>query len=321
MDQTIKVWLIVGAALVILGLLIFTVVMSLNHWDFTKLGTVKYVTNTHTIQQAVTDIFIETGTADILFGVSDDNTCKVVCQEPENMKHAVDLEDGILTVRSVDERKWHELIGISAGHSQVTVYLPQREYGALTVKASTADVALPRELRFENVQITLSTGDVSSFAAVTQTAKIKTSTGKIWVEGIAPEALELSATTGHITVSDVACRGDVTVAVTTGKVRLTDMTCRNLRSTGNTGDLSLSNVVASGSFDLKRSTGDILFTKCDAAEITVKTDTGDVTGSLISEKVFIAQTSTGHVKVPKTATGGRCDISTNTGDIEFQIEE
>lgn len=321
MDTTIKVWLIVAAVLVILGALIFVAVMSINHWDFSKLCTAKYMTNTHGIQEAFTDIVVNTDTSDILFGISDDNTCQVVCREQEKLTHSVCVVDGVLTIELVDQRKWYEHIGINLGNSQITVYLPRNDYGALTVNASTADVALPRELGFENVAISLSTGDISSFAAVSQKAKFKASTGRVWVESIAPETLDISVTTGSITVTDAACTGDVTLGVTTGKVKLTDMTCQNLYSSGSTGDLTLNNVTASGSFNLKYTTGDIGFTKCDASEIICKTTTGDVTGSLLTPKVFITRSNTGHINVPKTTTGGKCQITTGTGDIQITIEE
>ena len=316
-----KIWLIIAAALVVLGGIIFTVIMTLNHWDFSKLSTVKYTTSTHQVSEAFRDILVDTDTADILIGVSEDETCKVVCREQEKLTHSVSVADGVLHIQLVDQRKWYEHIGISVGHSQVTVYLPQREYGALNIAAGTGDVALPRELGFENVAISLSTGDISSFAAVSQAAKFKASTGRIWVESIAPETLDISVTTGRITVTDAACTGDVTLGVTTGKIQLTDMTCQNLYSSGSTGDLTLNNVTASGSFNLKRTTGSISFAKCDAAGITVKTTTGHVTGSLVSGKVFATQTSTGNVRVPETTTGGLCKITTGTGDIQITIEE
>ena len=59
--------------------------------------------------------------------------------------------------------------------------------------------------------------------------------------------------------------------------------------------------------------------ECDAAEIFVETDTGDVKGSLLSEKVFIPKSDTGDIKVPKTVTGGRCEITTDTGDIKIEL--
>ena len=73
-------------------------------------------------------------------------------------------------------------------------------------------------------------------------------------------------------------------------------------------------------FSIKNITGDIIFENSDAAQIFVKTDTGNVMGSLVSEKVFITETKTGDVKVPQTTTGGKCEITTNTGNIAIDIQ-
>ena len=67
-------------------------------------------------------------------------------------------------------------------------------------------------------------------------------------------------------------------------------------------------------------TGDVTFDHSDAKSIFVETDTGDVEGTLTSEKVFITENSTGDVDVPKSITGGRCEIITDTGDIEIEIK-
>jgi DUF4097 and DUF4098 domain-containing protein YvlB len=112
----------------------------------------------------------------------------------------------------------------------------------------------------------------------------------------------------------------MSIGVTTGDTSVTDVTCLNLSSHGSTGDLNLSNVVASESFNLKRSTGDICFDRCDAGRITVKTSTGSVTGSLLSDKVFTANTDTGHVNVPPSTNGGQCELTTDTGNITITID-
>ena len=48
--------------------------------------------------------------------------------------------------------------------------------------------------------------------------------------------------------------------------------------------------------------------------------TVDVTGTLLSEKVFIAQSGTGRIDVPETTTDGKCKITTDTGRISLSIE-
>ena len=42
-------------------------------------------------------------------------------------------------------------------------------------------------------------------------------------------------------------------------------------------------------------------------------------GTLLSAKIFVHRTSTGDIKLPETTTGGKCKISTDTGDIKISI--
>lgn len=321
MSEKTKIWLIIAASLVVLGLIMFAVVMSAYNWDFTRLSTEKYKTNTYYITQAFNNIAMNTDTADILFAMSDDKTCKVVCHEQEKINYSVGVADGTLTINVVDNRAWYEYIGINFDKSKITVYLPEIEYNSLFIKESTGDIVIPKDFEFSDVDISLSTGDVKFLANTSELVKIKTSTGNICVENASAGAIELSVSTGEVTVSGVDCEGDVKIKVSTGRTNLTDTKCKNVISSGSTGNINLKNVIASQQFLIKRSTGDVRFDGSDAAEILVQTDTGHVKGTLLTNKVFIAQTDTGSVNVPNTVDGGKCEISTDTGDIKISIKE
>lgn len=313
--------LVIAALLVLLlGCILFGGVMHMFQWDFSKLSTISYEINEYTINEKYKDITIDTDTADIVFLPAENENTAVVCNEEKNAKHSVAVQDGALTIRLEDERKWFEHIGISFRDPKITVYVPAGEYGALSIKNDTGDVEIPKELTFASVDIAGSTGNVANYASATDTVKIKTSTGDIRVENISAGALELSVSTGRVSVRNVTCQGDVQICVTTGRTGLTDLRCKNLISHGDTGDISLTNVIAEEKCSIERSTGDVHFEGCDAAEITVKTDTGHVKGSLLSEKVFFAQTDTGKIDVPKTTAGGKCEITTDTGNIQIDIE-
>ena len=212
------------------------------------------------------------------------------------MKHSVSVQDGTLTVSFVDDRTWYEHIGFIFHSPKVTVYLPETEYASLVIKGSTGDVEIADEIKFDSAQISLSTGDIR-------------------VNNISAGTLDFSASTGDIVISNVTCTGDIKASVTTGDVKMMNVTCRNLISSGSTGDISLDNVIAAEKFSIERSTGDVKFNSSDAAEIYVKTSAGDVTGALLTE------TSTGSVNVPKTITGGNCEIVTSTGDIKIEISD
>lgn len=315
-----KVWLIIAASLVLIGCVIFGGVMSMLKWDFTKLSTVKYKTNDYEINQAYKNISIVTDTADVVLVPSESLKSSVVCYEQKNMKHSVTVKDDTLKIEVVDTRRWYEHIGINFGGPKITVSIPQGEYAAFSVKSSTGDVEIPKEFKFKSIDILESTGDVTSYACASEEIKIKTSTGNICVENVSANSLDLSVSTGRITASNVACEGDVKINVSTGKTNMTNIVCKNVTSSGSTGDVLLNNVIAAEKISVKRSTGDVKFDDSDAAEIFVKTNTGHITGTLLSEKVFIAQTDTGRVDVPKTTNGGKCEVSTDTGNIKLKIK-
>ena len=299
MSKNTKIWLIVAACLITTGLILFTATLMANNWDFTKLGTSKYETHTYTLDKAFSKIHIYTDEADIVIARSEGNTCKVVCHERNNTKHIVGVENDALYIRVGNDKKWYEYIGINFGTPKITVLLPQSQYDALFINSSTSDVSISEEFQFHVLDISVSTGDVTSFASATDSIKIATSTGDIRLENASAENLNLN--------------------VSTGDISLTDVECVSLNTKGSTGDIYLKNVIATQLFSIERSTGDVKFDSCDAPEIFVTTDTGDVTGTLLSEKVFVTKTSTGNIKVPQSTSGGKCNITTSTGDIKIAI--
>lgn len=320
MKPRTKVWLIIAASLVLLGCILFAGVMITLKWDFMELATVNYETNTYEISEAFDSISMNTDTADIVFALSNDGKCRVECREEENAKHSVTVEDSTLTVELTDERSLYDFIGLNFDTPKITVYLPKTEYTSLLIDESTGDIGIPKDFGFDHVEITLSTGDVMFRASASETVKIKTSTGDIRVENVSAGALDLSVSTGKVTVSGVTCEAEVTVGVSTGKAMLIDTRCKSVISSGSTGDILLNNVIAAEKFSIERSTGDVKLDGSDAAEIFIETNTGDVSGSLLTDKVFITQTDTGRIRVPQSVAGGRCKITTDTGDITIDIE-
>lgn len=299
MSKKTKIWLIMAASLVVVGLIIFASVMQANGWDFTKLSTVNYQTNTYEIAEDFSQISIETDTADIVFAPSDGGKSKVVCTEQTNLKHTVAVEDGILKIGFIDEREWYEYIGISMGNSQITVYLSENEYNSLFIDEDTGDIEISDDFKFQTIDISTSTGDID-------------------IRGVEAKDIDLSVSTGHIFAQKINCEENLQISVSTGKTELKDIVCKSFSTQGDTGDIRLENVIVAEKITAERSTGDIFFDQCDAAELYVATDTGDVKGNLLSDKIFYTETDTGRVDVPKSTVGGICEITTDTGNIIFK---
>ena len=320
MDKKTKISLICATSLILFGAILFGGVMMTVNFDFSKLSTVKYVTNTHNIGNDFKDISIISNTADITFTPSDTDESVITCYEQTKITHSVNVIDGVLNIKIEDTRKWYEHIGISFETPKITVSIPKGEYGKLTIKSSTGDVNIPDSFKFESIDITESTGHVTNLASASGDINIKTSTGNIIVDKISANNLNLSVTTGKITINDIYCKGDISINVSTGKAELFNAKCKNLASKGSTGNINLENVISENKMEIERDTGHVNFTKCDAGQVDIETDTGNVKGSFLSEKIFFAETDTGSVNVPKTTSGGKCEISTDTGNIKITVE-
>lgn len=314
------IWIIIASALVVIGIILFVLVLATNNWDFSKLSTSKFVENSYVITEDFKNISINTETADISFVVTNNGKCRVDCYEEENNKHSVNVEKDTLTINLEDKGIWSLHIGINFEKPKLTVYLPKSVYNSLLINESTGDVKIPADFKFEKINISASTGKMNVNASASDSIKIHTSTGAIYVEDISANSLDVSASTGIVSISNVICNGDIKADVTTGVSKLTSVKCENLTSSGSTGEIVLNNVIAKDKLSIKRSTGNVVFDGSDANEIYVKTSTGKVSGTLLTDKVFITDTSTGSINVPKTITGGRCEIKTATGNINIDIK-
>ncbi len=296
-----KMWVwIIATALIVLGLVLIVGVLGYHYWDFSILNTMNYQTNTHDLTQAFSDISLKTDTADVVFLPSEDESCRVVCREPEKIAHKVYVEDGTLHISIEDSRAWFEYIGINFGSSKITVYLPQSAYVGLIIQGSTGDIKITDEWNFRDVDLSVSTGVVHT-------------------KGFSAESVTVKVSTGRIIMQSVACEKDISVNVSTGNAQLKDVSCRKIVSDGSTGRISMTEVIVQESLNIVRTTGDVYLEDCDASELSIQTTTGNVKGSLLTDKIFFTKTSTGRIKVPRSITGGPCHIKTSTGNIDFEF--
>ena len=290
-------------------------------WDFSKLSTDEFETRTFEIGDAYTNISLNAKTADIQLLPAQDGKTTVVCYQQTTLRHTAAVAEGTLEITVNDTRKWTDYIGIHFTAPTITLYIPQGAYGDLNIVSDTGAVQIPKDFSFHSIHITENTGAVTSYASATDCIDIQTTTGSIHLATLSADTVKLRVSTGKITATDLSCTGDVSIHVSTGKTFLQNLSCRNLISDGSTGDILLQNAIAREQFSIERSTGDVEFDRCDAGTITVKTDTGKVTGTLLTDKVFTVKTDTGTVRVPQSATGGKCAISTDTGNIIITVDQ
>lgn len=300
MNKCRKGWLLAAIILIIVGAIVFVGALAFINFDFTELSTRELEMNTYELNKDFNNILIDADTANIAFVPSDNGVCKVECVEDVKQEYCVKAENGTLTISVVDNRKWYDYICINFGLPKITIYLPKTSYSSLSITTTTGDIEIPDKFSFETITVVGTTANVVCHAQIPKSVEVSITTGNITLASSQTETVKLSTTTGKITVNDVACD---------------ELTAKN-----STGRIQLKNVIAEESIKLESTTGGVKFEDCDAGSITVNTSTGDVKGTLLSEKIFITDTSTGRVSVPKTASGGKCEITTSTGDIDIEIE-
>ena len=300
MKMKTKIPMLIAAILMCLGVILCIVSLIMVDFDFGGLSNVKYESNEYVFEEPVRDLSVITKTAKVNVLLAEDGVCRVVCKnEQSNAKHAVSMENGVLTVDFLDGRKWFEYLMFFSRSLSVTVYLPAGEYGELVLSDRTGAVSVDNGLSFEKAKVSCSTGHICFGASVANSLEIEMKTGDIRLKNLTAGAVTLSASTSDIELENVRCE--------------------NLCVDGKTGDIDLKRVLVNGKMDISLSTGDIELDACDAAELSLQTSTGDIEGSLLSGKDFHAKSDTGRIRVPDTRIGGRCEISTATGDISIEL--
>ena len=320
MRTSAKIALAIGGVLILIGGLLFTAVMSALNWDFTELDSEEYETTTWEISQEFSSVSINSDTADIDLLPAEDGVCKVIAYCNVNSSFSASVKDSVLSIDCSKSNSLTDHITLfSLENSKLTVYLPLDTELSLKITEDTGDITISEYLSFENIDIKTSTGNIENHASASGETSIKVSTGDITLKDISTGKISLSATTGKINISNVTCSGDVKVKVNSGDSNISVLTCKTFPTDGSTGDITLKNTIAEETCSITRSTGDVILKQSDASEFTIKTSTGDIYGTILSNKIFKADTDSGSVNVPNSAEGGKCSVTTDTGDINIAI--
>lgn len=301
MKSAKKVWIFSSVCLIVAGFIIFLVSLVVMNFDLTRLNTVNFVTNTYTIEETFTDINISGAECNISFDYAKDGQCRVVCAEGEKISHTVSVVDDTLVIEREDRREWYERIGIYWGKMEIVVSLPESQYNSLYAKSLSGEITIPEEFTFNNAEIITTSGDINFNAKVLNDLNVKTTSGEIHVAEITPQ--------------------NITVKATSGDIELENIECNTLTTDNTSGEINLTDVVVSGNLKTQTVSGDIELQDCDAKTLYLKSTSGEISGHLLTEKNFVTSTTSGDIKVPKSAGDDKCEIITTSGDIKFEIKK
>jgi len=335
-DRT-KIWLSIATFFVGAGLILFVVVMTMNNWNFKNLNTLKYTTDTHTIEEAFQNIELNTEAADIRLEQALDGKCRVECSVPESWKHSAEVTEGTLRITLKDDTRWYDHIGINVKSPKITVYLPEENYKLLTANMTSGALDVPKNFHFIGIEIETKSADVECEASATGTIKITTSSGDVNLNELSASAITVTTSSGHVTAEattagsltvttesgdprlhSVYCNTDLKVDVKSGDAHLSDISCQSLFSTGESGKLTVETANVYDMLLIKRQSGDVTLKRCDIMNsISITTTSGDVNGNFGRSVLCYADSKSGDIKIPRNSFGVYCEINTDSGDIKI----
>lgn len=281
MKKGLKVFLIIGISLVLVGAILLAVSVSLFNLNFKTLTTTKFVNKTHKIEDKITAIDIDALESDVVVKTASDGIAKVTLRESDKIYHKVEVVDGVLKISYRDDSKWYNRIGVyTDGYTVVVEVAPQSEmFTELKINSASGDILVAKDVLTENISANSISGEINVMAHVAYGMSLKSVSGDIYTDTLNPMSLDLTTTSG---------------------------------------DIKVDNMVVGGKGVLKSVSGDIELNSCAAVGFDITTTSGDVEGNLLNEMTYNVKTVSGEVSVPDTFGAGICKITTTSGDVEFE---
>lgn len=316
--------IILAAVCMAAGLLISFVALAALDFNFFELGTMEPVTNTYALTEDFSNIRVWGAECDVRLLPAEDGACTVLCHETDRITHTAKVENDTLMIKRTDDRRWYEHIGFMWnywGPIEVIIYLPERAYQELSVRTVSGEVEIPQDFSFAQAEIDATSGDIRLMAAVRGDLSIQSVSGSIQVNGTNPENLTVRSTSGDVTVDSAEVGEAFACKTISGQQRVSHVTCQSATVNSTSGDAVYADVIASENIHMEAVSGDLELSRCDADTLWLKTVSGNVTGSLCTKKRFITNTVSGSIRVPDSAAGGKCEVTTISGDIMFDEPE
>ncbi len=344
MKKTKKCTLFVALVMMIAGAAIFFIAFAIAGFKFQNLSTEKISTQNAEIKEPFQRISVSSYEYDLNILKSEDEKCRIVYTGNEKQPLVCNVKDKELVIDLHNNKKWYENIGLTfqfaiPNDTGITVYLPEKEYEALFASSYSGDIIIDSGFSFEEANFDTSSGNIKASGMTAHKLDIQSYSGKIDISEIsASDIINVGTQSGAIKAGNVNAN-NAAVDSYSGKVSLENLIAKGSLSVGTqsgnialngcadsvavntySGRISLENFIAETSLSVETQSGNVAFNGCDAGKITVDTYSGSVSGTLLSDKIFVTSTYSGSVNVPVSSGSEICTISTQSGNININVQ-
>ena len=314
--KSLKVIFLVAFACIVLGAVLVVVSFAAGG-GFRKGGNNM---RDYDITSPFSSVTVQVGGTDVNIRRSSDDTAYVRAYETDGLTYDVTVDDGVLTIRERDTRPWYALIGIHFADRDLTIYLPERMYTALSYEGASGDFdSEENRISFGDVNLKSASGDISFDSSASGTVTVSTQSGDIDLSRSDAAALSCTTQSGDIDLSYGEV-GTLSVSTLSGDIDLSYGEVGTLLVSTLSGEIELERVTAQTSLSIETSSGRVSFSSCDAPAVVLKSKSGDIRGSLLTGKRFDITTSSGRIDCPPSSDqGGTCRIETRSGDVRISV--
>ncbi len=320
MKKSSKIILIISAVLFVIGGIITGVAFGMGG----EISTTEYTEKTYKIDQRFNDISVSAGMYDIELRLSETGKSYVDCLESDDVKISVEVENNTLKIYEKIIATLIKPVIFNTESPYAVIYLSEKEYKNLEIKTSSGDIeCLENDLYFVNGELSASSGDIEFSANVSEELTAETFSGNIEFKDkkAAFGNASLSATSGNIQLLS-AVKNNLLADTSSGDIEIDNSSPRTAEISATSGDIQLKNVIAESKLSAETSSGNITLKKCDSKEIELESTSGDIDGTLLSDKLFEADSSSGNIDCPPSIKDGdMCRITTTSGDISISIAQ
>lgn len=310
-----------AVVLITTGFLVSFCALASADFNFKEFSNVNYVTNTYEITEPFTDISVSTSDLDINLIPSKDSSCKIICKETDKALHNVDVVNNTLTIEENNSLEWFEYIriGFYWENTQIDIYLPENEYNNLKLNCSSGEINVHDSFGFDNAEVYVSSGDINFSGDVKNELSASASSGNITLGNLSADTVNASVSSGDIRCRNFSNISKIEASATSGDLTFENCESDYFRLETTSGETELSRCTAGYEMHIESTSGEIELDRCDAQTLELESTSGDISGTLLTEKIFEAGTNSGEIDVPDTVSGGKCEVNTTSGDIEFEV--
>ena len=336
----IKIFVILGAILLVAGVAVFVGGMTAGGWDFSILNTVRYTQKSYDAEGAVTSVHIEYSNAAIAVEYSEtaetvhiDYPVRLNERDEESAQIEITEEGGTLAV--IEHVDWEKnLFQWSLGNSPaVRVVLPAGQNIALDLYTQNGSISLNADGEaLPSLDLHSNNGSISASGTLTiaEDAAFQTDNGSVNVSGVSAAGdLTLRTSNGSMRAENISA-DSLEARSSNGSLRLTDIAATDaLTAEAGAGEIELLGDITAKMLTVSTSAGDIAMHDgmIDAQEIAMTTELGSIEaeGSAFagaqSDYTVLISTGMGSSNVSASSGGSRkLTLSTNLGDIRVYFE-